>query len=294
MNVLRSWLFVPAATPERIPKALASGADAVIVDLEDAVSVERKAEAREALVRFLPERPGPSASPPLFVRVNGPGTPWLEADVEAAVLPGLSGIVLPKAQAPEEVAALEASASRVAASRGCEAPLLVPVVESALGLIRAFEIASASPRCLALAFGGEDFTRDIGAVRAPDGEALGHARMQVVAAARAAGVLPVDTVYIDFRDEAGLFRDADRARRMGFAGKLVVHPRQVEGVNRAFSPAPGEVEEARAVVAAFEEAQARGDAVASLDGRMLDPAVVDQARRILGWAEEIARSEGSS
>lgn len=292
MNLLRSLLFVPAAAPDRIPKALASGADAVIVDLEDAVSVDRKVEAREAVVRFLKDRPLRERRPLLFVRVNPPGTPWFEKDLDT-VLPGLAGVVLPKAQSPEEVAGLDASASSRAAGRGCPPPLLVPIVETARGLIRAFDIASASPRCLALAFGGEDFARDVGAVRTPGGEELSLARMQVVVAARAAGVLPVDTVYTEFRDEEGLARDAERARRAGFAGKLVIHPRQVPVVNRAFSPGSREVEEARAVVSAFEVSLARGEAVASLAGKMLDPAVVEQARRIVQLAEEVSRWEGS-
>ena len=292
MILLRSLLFVPATTPERIPKALGSGADAVIVDLEDAVPADRKAEARDVLARFLKESAEPPR-PPLFVRVNAPGTSWLEEDVEAVVLPGLAGIVLPKAEDPGEVRALDASSFSLAEKRKCEPPGLIPVVESALGLVRAFDIASASSRSLALALGGEDFARDLGAVRTPGGEELSLARMQVVVAARAAGVLPLDTVYTHFRDEAGLARDAEWARRVGFAGKLLIHPRQVETVNRAFSPRPEDVGEARAVVSAFDAAQEKGEAVASLDGKMLDPAVVGQARRVVELAEEIARLEGA-
>ncbi|MFQ5915260.1 MAG: HpcH/HpaI aldolase/citrate lyase family protein [Nitrospinota bacterium] len=293
MNVLRSLLFVPATTPERIPKALGCCADAVIVDLEDAVSVDRKGQAREDVARFLKESPE-VRRPPLFVRVNAPGTPWLEDDVEAVALPGLAGIVLPKAQEPGEVSVLEERTSRLAERRNFGPPSLVPLVESARGVLRAFEIASASSRCLALALGGEDFARDVGAVRTAGAEELSLARLLVVLAARAAGVVPLDTVYTDFRDEEGLVRDAGWARKVGFGGKLVIHPRQVAAVNRAFSPTRQEADEASAVVSAFEEAQERGEAVASFEGKMLDPAVVEQARRILRLAEEISRLEASS
>jgi citrate lyase subunit beta/citryl-CoA lyase len=142
--------------------------------------------------------------------------------------------------------------------------------------------------------GGEDFARDIEAVRTPSGEEIALARMRVVLGARAAGVLPIDTVYTDFRDVAGLSRDAERARRLGFAGKLVIHPRQVGTVNRAFSPSSSETRRAREVVAAFEAARERGEAVAHLEGRMLDPAVVDQARRVVELAEEQSRVEAMS
>lgn len=293
LPLLRSLLFVPATNPDRIPKALASGADAVIVDLEDAVSVERKAEARDSVVRFLEENPD-RRGPPLYVRVNGPGTPWMDEDVEGVVRPGLSGIFLPRSQRPEEVSALGDRVGALSKKRTCEAPRLVPIVETALGLLHAFEIVSADSGCAALALGGEDFARDIGAVRTPLGEEIALARMRVVLGARAAGVLPIDTVYTDFRDEAGLSRDAERARRLGFAGKLVIHPRQVGTVNRAFSPSSIETRRAREVVAAFEAARERGEAVAQLEGRMLDPAVVDQARRVVELAEEQSRVEALS
>jgi citrate lyase subunit beta/citryl-CoA lyase len=228
---------------------------------------------------------------PLLVRVNAPGSAWLDEDMDAVVLSGLAGIVLPKAQDAGEVLNVAKKATALAKKRKREPPVLIPTIESALGLIRAFEIASASPLCTALALGGEDFARDIGAVRTPGGGELALARMQVVVAARAAGVLPVDTVFTDFRNQGGLAEEAKGARRIGFAGKLAIHPSQIEVLNRAFTPDLQEIEEARAIVSAFEVAQAKGEAVASLDGKMLDPAVVDQARRIVDLAEEISRLE---
>ncbi len=295
--LFRSLLFVPATTPERIPKALASGADAVIVDLEDAVSVDRKSEAREAVARFLNDGVNDSVKdnmPPLLVRINAPGSSWLDEDVDAVVLPGLAGIVLPKAQKGSEVLDVAKKVTAAAKKRRREAPVLVPTIESALGLIHAFEIASASPLCMALALGGEDFARDIGAVRTPGGEELAIARMQVVVAARAAGVIPVDTVFTDFRNQDGLAQEAKQARKIGFAGKLAIHPSQIKVLNQAFTPEPQEIEEARRIVSAFELALSKGEAVVSLDGKMLDPAVVDQARRIVELAEEISRLESTT
>lgn len=238
--LFRSLLFVPAATPERIPKALAAGADAVIVDLEDAVSVDRKSEAREAVVSFLKEDTKDRKTP-MLVRVNAPGSAWLDEDLDAVVLPGLAGIVLPKAQKASEVLDVAKKVTAAANKRKRETPVLVPTIESALGLIHAFEIASASPLCTALALGGEDFARDIGAVRTPGGEELAIARMQVVVAARAAGVLPVDTVFTDFRNQDGLAQEAKEARKIGFAGKLAIHPSQIEVLNQTFTPDSQEI-----------------------------------------------------
>ncbi len=293
MQLLRTLLFVPATTPERFPKALGSGADAVIIDLEDAVPPGRKSEARRAAVGFLVGRPE-GGHPPVFVRINGAGTPWMNDDLEAVSRFGLAGIFLPKAEKPEDVSALGERCVALAGKGGFSPPALVPIVETARGVLDAFPIVSGVPSCAGLALGGEDFACDVSALRTPEGHELSLARMQVVLAARAVGALPIDTVYTDFRDEAGLMRDAEWARQLGFAGKLVIHPRQVGPVNRVFSPSPEEAEQAGAVVSAFETAQGRGEAVASLEGKMLDPAVVDRARRVVRLAKAVSRVEAAS
>lgn len=293
MQLLRTLLFVPATAPERFPKALGFGADAVIIDLEDAVPPDRKSEARRAAAEFLVGRPE-GGHPPVFVRINGAGTPWMNDDLEAVSRSGLAGILLPKTEKPGDVSALAERCVVLAGKGGFSPPALVPIVETARGVLDAFPIVSSAPSCTGLALGGEDFACDVSAIRTPEGYELSLARMQVVLAARAVGALPIDTVYTDFKDEAGLIRDAEWARQLGFAGKLVIHPRQVEPVNRVFSPSPKEAEQAGAVVSAFETAQGRGEAVVSLEGKMLDPAVVERARRVVRLAEAIARVEATS
>jgi citrate lyase subunit beta/citryl-CoA lyase len=162
---------------------------------------------------------------------------------------------------------------------------LLPIVETALGLLRAHDIASASPRVVAVCFGGEDFCADVGAIRTKQGTEIAHARAHVVVAARAAGVPALDTVFTDLDDLGGLEEDATFARRLGFRGKVVIHPRQLETVNRVFTPSAEEVRKARRVVAAFEEASERGEGAISVDGKMIDVAVVAHARQVLTLAK---------
>lgn len=293
LQLLRTILFVPANTPERFSKALDSGADAVIIDLEDAVPPDRKSEARCAVVEFLRNCPV-GGHPLVFVRINGTGTPWMNDDLEAVSLSGLGGIFFPKAESPDDISVLAERILALARKGKFTPPVLVPIVETARGILEAFPIVSAVPTCVGLALGGEDFASSVGALRTPEGQELSLARMQVVLAARAIGVFPIDTVYTEYKDEAGLVRDAKWARQLGFAGKLVIHPCQVEPVNRVFSPSPQEADEARAVLMAFELAQERGEAVASLAGKMLDPAVVEQARSIVRLVDIISRSESVS
>ena len=294
LQLLRTMLFVPANNPERFSKALNSGADAVIIDLEDAIPPDRKNEARCVVVEFLKERPSRDYYPSIFVRINGAGTPWVNDDLDAVSLPGLAGIFFPKAESPDDILVMAERILVLAKDREFAPPVLVPIVETARGILEAFPIVSAISTCAGLALGGEDFANSVGALRTSEGQELSLARMQVVLAARAVGAFPIDTVYTDYKDEAGLVHDAEWARQLGFAGKLVIHPCQVGPVNRVFSPSSQEVDEARAVLMAFESAQERGEAVASLAGKMLDPAVVEQARSIVRLADTILRVESVS
>ncbi len=276
----RSYLFVPADRPERFAKALASGADAVIVDLEDAVAPPSKVAARAALAQWLR---GPAAGAgagrtvPLFVRTNAPGTEWWAHDLAlCGASPAVSGVMLPKA---ERVADLE-SAGRAAPGR-----VLIPLIETAEGFqqLRALAGTAGVQR---LAFGSIDFQLDLGisAGDDSDGTELLFFRSQLVLASRLASLLPpIDGVTTALDDVAPAARDAQRARRLGFGAKLCIHPRQVAVVNAGFTPSDAEIDWARRVLAAV--AQSGGAAVA-VDGKMVDKPVLLRAHALLGNAPD--------
>jgi citrate lyase subunit beta/citryl-CoA lyase len=165
------------------------------------------------------------------------------------------------------------------------------MVETALGVLQAYDMARASPRVRALCLGGEDLARDLGAVRTSEGQELAYARAHVVLAARAAGVLAVDTVYTNLADLDGLLAEARRMRQLGYSGKLLIHPAQIEPVHRAFAPSQEEVAYARRVLEAFEAAEGRGEGVIALDGQMIDAPVVARAREVLAVATSAADSQ---
>ncbi|MFI7426652.1 HpcH/HpaI aldolase/citrate lyase family protein [Micromonospora sp. NPDC049836] len=263
----RSWLYVPGHRPDRVAKALAAGADAVVVDLEDAVPPDQKAAARDTALRLAAEGPHDR---PLWVRVNDPAGPWGEDDVDALAGLGLTGLRLPRCEDPDVV-------REVATRAGLPLQLLL---ESAAGLARAAELAAAHPRVAGLGLGEADLSADL---RVTGEDGLAWARGWVVVAARAAGLpSPVQSVYTDVADLDGLRASTERARATGFVGRSVVHPRQIPVVHEVFTPTAAEVAAARAVVAAAARAEQAGE-VAVLDaaGRFVDPAVVRRARLVL-------------
>jgi citrate lyase subunit beta / citryl-CoA lyase len=264
----RSWLFVPATRPERFAKAAASGADRVIVDLEDAVApADKRPAARNLLGARLP------AEVPLYLRVNGLGTEWFEEDLATAARLPLAGIVLPHADGPEHLAR---AAAALPAALG-----IVAIVESAAGLWSALEVARA-PRAERLAFGSLDFGLDTGA--RDEGGAMAYARSRLVVASRVAGIAPpIDSVSVAIDDEAAVAREAERGRAFGFAGKMCIHPRQIGPANRVFQPGAEDLEWAEALLAAL--AARPGDGAAfSFRGTMVDRPVVERARQILAQA----------
>ena len=262
----RSYLFVPGNRPDRFAKACASAADAVIVDLEDAVPPDDKASARVSIVQWV------SAEHPVLVRINGAETPWFREDLELAALPGVVGIVIPKAEQVDDIITVARHATPTSA--------IVPLIESARGFANALAIARV-PGVQRLAFGSIDFEFDLG-IRG-DGEELLHFRSQLVLVSRLAGVrAPVDGVTTDLRDGERIAVDTLRARRLGFGGKLCIHPNQVAAVNDGFSPDEGEVAWARRVLEAA--AVAKGAAVA-VDGKMVDAPVIAKAGAIVREAE---------
>jgi citrate lyase beta subunit len=240
-----------------------SNADAVVADLEDAVTPDRKDEARELVLRVRPP----------VVRVNGAGTPWFEDDLAAVGALDLEALVLPKAT-PDSVAAL-----------GPSVPPVVAIVETAQGLRLAYETAS-SPRVAALLLGAADLGAELGWEPRPDGLELLYARSKVVADSAAAGIRgPFDVVHLDTRDDPGLEAAARFARSLGFRGKACIHPAQVEIVNRVFLPETESVEWAERVVEAAEAGEGEGRGAVALDGEMIDAPVVERARRILSEAK---------
>ncbi|WP_284466665.1 HpcH/HpaI aldolase/citrate lyase family protein [Diaphorobacter nitroreducens] len=267
-----SFLFVPATQPERLPKALASGADLVIADWEDAVAPADKERARTALADALAALPAPQRAR-LLVRINSEATPWFAADLQALAqltAQGLAGAVVPKAERAQTLQAVAQAAGPQAA--------LVPLVESVAGLAAADALAAA-PQVARLAFGHLDFQVDAGMACAEDEQELLPVRMALVLASRRAGLAaPIDGVTVDTRNPERMGRDAERARRMGFGGKLCIHPAQVPVLHAAFDPDEAAVTLAQRVRQALEQA---GGGVCVLDGRMVDAPVLAQAEQTL-------------
>ncbi|MCA0367405.1 MAG: CoA ester lyase [Proteobacteria bacterium] len=262
----RSLLFVPGARPERFEKALAAGADVTCIDLEDGTPPQSKDEARAATAAFVAERPA-------AVRINGVGTPWFEADVEALKgIAGLTLIMLPKAESAEQVALLS---EKLGAGH---APLWV-VIESTEGLRNAWDIAAA-PGLEGVLFGGADYSVDIGSDM--EWDALAYARGRLVAACARAGVQLLDVPFLDVRDPDGLIAATRRVRAMGFTGRACIHPDQVRGVHEALTPTPVQVEHANRVVETFEAAQG-GPAL--LNGKLIDLPILRAAERVLDTAK---------
>ena len=285
MRVRRSLLFVPGSDERKLAKSRALTSDALILDLEDGVAPERKGEARRLVAAYLREAaPGAAER---AIRLNGLHSPFFAEDLRAIVGARPNALIFPKVESPEQVAAIEAAvgaAERAAGLSGPGLPLLL-FIESARGLAAAAAIAGASRRVEALILGHADFCKDLG-VRQPrptEGILL-HVRCALVLAARAAGVEAIDTIHESIGDVEGLRAEAEQAAALGFAGKLALHPAQVEPIQVAFTPTPEEVTYARRVVEGFDAAKAAGRGVFTLDGRMIDEPFVEVERRLLARA----------
>lgn len=280
MSLLRCLLFVPGTDRKKIEKAFTLEADAVILDLEDAVAPGEKEQARQVVGEII-KSPG---LPPTFVRVNGVETQHILADLQAVVHSGLSGIMLAKAESVEDVRKADWLLGILEEERGLArgALELAPFIESARGIEAANGVAAACPRVKRLALGGNDYTADTWTTYSTEGTELFYARAKLVNASRAAGIEPpLDTVCPFIKDADALREDARRARKMGFQGKMVIHPAQVEPVLDVFSPTAQEMEAAEKIVAAFEKAQAAGAGVIQLDGKMVEAPMVARAKQIL-------------
>jgi len=287
---MRSLLFVPGDSPSKLEKARLSGADALILDLEDSIASERKAEARAITLAFLNEFASRADRPRLFVRVNGLHTGLTDDDLQV-VAGRPDGVMLPKAEGGASIIHLDAKLAAREAMYGLDEAhvrILALTTETAKALFLAGTYAGASPRLTGLTWGAEDLSAELGAEtnRDHDGRFLDPyrlARSLCLAAAAAAAVQAIDTVYVDFRNAEGLRRETEEARRDGFTAKLAIHPAQVAVINEVFTPTPAAIAKAQAIVAAF--AAEPGAGVVGIDGVMYDRPHLARARDLLARAQ---------
>jgi citrate lyase subunit beta/citryl-CoA lyase len=288
---MRSLLFIPADSPKKLEKGLSSGADALILDLEDSISAERKAAARAGAFAFLKEVQPMAQRPRLIVRVNGLATGLTDADLDDVVAGRPDAVMLPKAEGGASVIHLAAKLAAREALHGLaegHIGILALATETAKALFVAATYAGASPRLIGLTWGAEDLSAELGAEANRD--AAGNfldpyrlARSLCLAAAAAAQVQAIDTVFIDYRNSEGLRRECEEARRDGFTGKMAIHPAQVPIINKVFTPTAEAVAKAQAIVAAF--AAQPGAGVVGIDGVMYDRPHLARAQRLLAQAK---------
>lgn len=287
MPAARSYLYVPGDKPDVLAKALGRGADALIVDLEDAVAPDAKDQAREVVRRFLADLPAAGdGAVELWVRVNGDGLAG--RDIEAVASPALTGFCLAKTESPDDVDAAAEACGRAEDALGLAPGVfaLAPLLESAAAVLDARAIASASPRVVRLQVGEADLRADIGVTLGPDERELLHVRSSIVLASAAAGIEPpVGPVSTNFRDLDALRESTQALARLGYRGRACIHPAQAAVVNEVFTPSEDELNAARSLVDRYDAALAAGEGVFTDEqGRMVDLAVIRQARRTLALA----------
>ena len=287
---MRSLLFIPGDSPKKLDKGMGSGADALLLDLEDSIAPERKAEARQITLAFLKEARTAKARPRLYVRINGLATGLTDADLDAVVTGQPDGIMQPKAEGGAAVAHCDAKITAREAMHGLPdgaIKILALATETAASLFLCGTYRGASPRLIGITWGAEDLSAELGAEanRGADGRFLDPyrlARALCLAGAAAAQVPAIDTVSVDFRNIEALRRESEEARRDGFAGKLAIHPTQVAVINEVFTPTAAAIAKARAVVAAFEANPGKG--AVGIDGVMYDRPHLARARNLLARA----------
>ena len=287
MTMMRSLLFVPADGGNKLDKAMASGADGVIIDLEDSITPERKAVARAAALDFLKSARGKPQRPRLLVRINGLDTGMTDDDLDAVVAGRPDAVVFPKAEGGSSVTHLDAKLTAREAIAGVpegEIKILAQAVESAAGLFAINNFRDASKRLIGLTWGPEDLSAELGAEANRDAqgqltEPYRLARSMCLYGAAAAKLSAIETVYVDFRNSEGLRRDTEDARRDGFTGRLAIHPAQVAIINEVFTPTPEQIAKAKAVIAAF--AANPGAGAVGIDGKMFDRPHLARAQRLL-------------
>jgi len=287
MRVLRSMLFVPGNNMRMINKAMTLDEDAVILDLEDAVPMLDKETAR-IFIRDSIEMLK-STGLDIFIRVNGLSTGLTADDIKCVIQKDLDGILLPKCESKGDVVKLGDTITELERESGLNEGdmIIIPLIETAKGVLNSFEIASASDRVSALSFGAVDFTRELGTTPSKDGTEIFYARSHIALSAIAANVQAIDTPWVDIMDTDGLIESAKLARRLGFRGKMLIHPKQIKPINEIFTPREEEVQFAKRVVEEFTQAQASGQGAISIEGTMIDIASFNQASQLLSSWEAI-------
>jgi citrate lyase subunit beta/citryl-CoA lyase len=279
----RSVLYMPGANERALEKAKGIPADALILDLEDAVAPDAKPEARERVCAAV--QSGEYGAKELTIRINGLGTEWHEADLAAACAAGPDGIVVPKVNSAAEVARL---VDAMEAAGAPERTKLWAMLETPVAILHAEEIATASARLAVLIMGTNDLAKELHAEHVPGRAPLLFGLQACLTAARLADKVILDGVYNDIKDDDGFRAECVQGRQFGFDGKTLIHPSQVDPCNEVFAPSGAEIESSREIIAAFEEAQAEGRGVVTVNGRMIENLHVDNARRILAVADAIA------
>ncbi len=293
MQPLRTILFAPGNHPRKVAKVFDAGADAVVLDLEDAVAAAEKEATRTVVVEALARPRGCLG----YVRVNALDTDYCYGDLVATVAAGVDGIMLPKVESPSQLETADWLIGQLERAQGLApgAVDLLPLVETGAGMAAVRAIAKARTRAKRLVFGAGDYTRDMRMVWTPSETELAPARAELVLASRAAGLeAPIDSVFIDLADPESLEASAHTARAAGFQGKLCIHPRQVAPVNRVFTPTAEEVARAEKHIAAFKEAEAAGSASIQVDGYFIDYPIVETAERTIRLMEAIRQREAGA
>lgn len=280
-SLMRSKLFVPASRPELFAKALAGEADAISIDLEDAVQESRKAEARVTVSAFLRATPPETIAKTMIVRINGLATPHFAADVAAVAWPGLDMLNLPMVESVDEIRTAVAALGRLEAERGITQRIrILANIESPRGLRRAAEIAGADPRVAGLQVGFGDLFETLGIDRT-DAQAVHQVQLQVRLAAGEAGIWAYDAAFAAVGDPQGYRREAESVRRLGYLGKTCIHPSQIAIANEVFRPSDAEIAHALKVMDAWRDAQAKGVGAFVVDGKMIDAPFVRRAEDIV-------------
>ncbi|MGA2962826.1 MAG: CoA ester lyase [Candidatus Korobacteraceae bacterium] len=280
---MRTMLFAPGNKEKMLLKSLVSGADTVIWDLEDAVALAEKETARATIAKTLQNLPPTHV--PIYIRVNSLGMNMLDIDLDAVVQRGVYGILFPKAESSAQVKELDSILSRVEKKQGlAEGSVKVQcLLETCLGVIHAYAIATASPRVEAVCFGAEDFTLDLGTPRTREGVESAYSRAAIAVAAGAAKVFAIDSVFSDLNDEEGLINECRMVRQLGYRGKFAIHPKQLDVINREFSPSESELAFAARIVEAFNRPENAKAGVITVEGKMIDAPILQRARRLLSF-----------
>ncbi|MBT3261394.1 HpcH/HpaI aldolase/citrate lyase family protein [bacterium] len=282
----RTMLYIPGNNPNMIQNGGVYGADGIMLDLEDAVAISRKKDARILVRNMLQTMDFYGAE--ITVRINGLQTEFALLDMEAIVPCKPDALRIPKVETMGDIQTADQIISKIEKKHKIPQGTVKihAMVETALGVENAFQIAQASPRVVVLTIGGQDLTADMGVKKTLNGQEIAYARQRIVMAAKAAKVAALDTIFADVDDEAGLIKETEMIKELGFDGKAVINPRQINLVHTVFTPKAAEIEKATRIVKAFKKAQKDGIGVFAIDGKMIDAPVVARAQRVLDLAGE--------